>query len=48
MAESSIGLGKFLMVRPAISVGNMYNRYPDQKLRFESASIYAKLRDIVD
>jgi hypothetical protein len=44
MAESSIGLGKFLMLRPALSLGNMYNKYPDQKLRFESASIYAKLR----
>jgi hypothetical protein len=44
MAESSIGLGKFLMLRPALSFGNMYNEYPDQKLRFESASIYAKLR----
>lgn len=44
MAESSIGLGKFLMLRPALGLGNMYNNYPDQQLRFESASLYAKLR----
>ena len=44
MVESSIGLSKFLMLRPALSFGNMYNTYPDQQLRFESASIYAKLR----
>lgn len=44
MLESSLGVGKHLTVRPALSFGNMYNKYPDLKLRFESASIYAKMR----
>lgn len=44
MLESTLGLRKNLTIRPGISFGNMYNVYPDLKLRFESVSLYAKLR----
>jgi len=44
MIESTLGLSKYLTFRPGISFGNMYNAYPDLKLRFEAISLYAKLR----
>ena len=44
MLESTFGISKYLTIRPGVSFGNMYNEYPDLKLRFEAASIYAKLR----
>lgn len=44
MLETSLGISKTLMVRPAITFGNMYSAYPDQQQKFESISIYLKYR----
>jgi hypothetical protein len=44
MLESSMGISKNLMLRPAITFGNMYNTYPDQQQKFESVSLYLKYR----
>ena len=44
MLESSLGLNKKLMLRPAITFSNMYQSYPDQRQKFESFSLYLKYR----
>lgn len=44
MLETSLGISKKLMLRPAITFGNMYNAYPDQQQKFESVSLYMKYR----
>lgn len=44
MLESSLGISKRLMLRPAITFGNMYAVYPDQQQKFESLSLYLKYR----
>lgn len=44
MLETSLGISKTLMVRSAITFGNMYSAYPDQQQKFESVSIYLKYR----
>ena len=44
MLESSIGLSKNLMLRPAITVGNMYAKFPSRVSKLESFSLYAKWR----
>jgi hypothetical protein len=44
MIETSLGINKKLMLRPSLTLGNMYAIFPDQKLKFESASIYLKYR----
>lgn len=44
MLESSLGLNKKLMLRPAITFSNMYRSYPDQRQEFESISLYLKYR----
>jgi hypothetical protein len=44
MLESTLGLNKRLMLRPAITFSNMYQSYPDQRQKFESLSLYLKYR----
>lgn len=44
MLESSLGISKKLMLRPALTFSNMYTVYPDQRQRFESISLYMKYR----
>ena len=44
MLESSIGINKRLMLRPAITFSNMYIAYPDRRQVFESLSLYLKYR----
>jgi hypothetical protein len=44
MLESSLGVSRHLMLRPAITMGNMYSGYPSTDNKFESLSLYAKWR----
>jgi hypothetical protein len=44
MLETSMGVSKNLMLRPALTFGNMYSVYPDLKQKFESVSLYLKYR----
>lgn len=44
MLEAGMGLNKSLMIRPSISLSNMYKIYPDRQLNFESVGLYAKWR----
>jgi hypothetical protein len=44
MLESSIGLNKRMMLRPAITFSNMYVAYPERRQVFESLSLYMKYR----